>query len=118
MAETGRLYRVLAELTYAGATLAPDALDAFVQQVRRTGGLGEPAFGLRASGQHTVLVTATVRQTDPVAALADFNGALDRALLTGLFEEFDVTGKVMRLAPAESAERVYWTHDQVWQPLG
>ena len=55
-----------------------------------------------------VTVTATVDAANPRAALALVDEALDRALITtGLFEEFDVTGKVLRVAPLQEADRIY-----------
>ena len=55
-----------------------------------------------------VTVRATVDAANPRAALAMVDEALDRALMTtGLFEEFDVTGKVLRVAPLQHADRIH-----------
>ena len=55
-----------------------------------------------------VSVSATVDAVNPRAALALVDEALDRALMTtGLFEEFDVTGKVLRAAPLQRANRIH-----------
>ena len=55
-----------------------------------------------------VTVSATVDAANPRAALALVDEALDRALMTtGLFEEFDVTGKVLRVAPLQQADRIH-----------
>ncbi|HEY4466027.1 MAG TPA: hypothetical protein VGN41_25425, partial [Streptosporangiaceae bacterium] len=52
---------------------------------------------------------ATVRAGNPREALSQLDEALDDALMaTGLFEEFDVTGKVLRVGPL----------DQVWRLSG
>jgi hypothetical protein len=48
-----------------------------------------------------------VPAANPRVALAVVDDALDRALMmTGLFEEFDVTGKVLRVAPLQQAGRI------------
>lgn len=52
-------------------------------------------------------VGATVDAANHRVALAVVDEALDHALMmTGLFEEFDVTGKVLRVAPLERADRI------------
>ncbi|HEY2639951.1 MAG TPA: hypothetical protein VGI66_08715 [Streptosporangiaceae bacterium] len=44
---------------------------------------------------------------DAGVALAVVDEALEQALITtGLFEDFDVTGKVLRVAPQERADRI------------
>jgi hypothetical protein len=49
-------------------------------------------------------VTVTVRATHPLDAVADVSRCVDQALLaTGLFEVFDVTGRMLRVAPPERA---------------
>ena len=53
-----------------------------------------------------VTVAATVRAARPLAALMQLDGALDDALMaTGLFEEFDVTGKTLHAAPLDHVWR-------------
>ncbi len=52
-------------------------------------------------------VSATVDAANPGVALAVVDDALDQALMmTGLFEEFDVTGKALPAAPLERAEQI------------
>jgi hypothetical protein len=52
-------------------------------------------------------VRATVRGPTPVDAVTRLDASLNQSLMaTGLFEEFDVTGKVLRIAPLELAERI------------
>jgi hypothetical protein len=54
-----------------------------------------------------VTVSATADAANRRVALAVVDDALDRALMmTGLFEEFDVTGKVLRVAPLQQAGRI------------
>jgi hypothetical protein len=49
-----------------------------------------------------LIVSASLSAARPLAALSMVDEALDRALMTtGLFEEFDVTGKVLRVAPSQ-----------------
>jgi hypothetical protein len=49
-----------------------------------------------------------VNAANPRAALAVVDEALDCALMTTcLFEEFDVTGKVLRVAPLQQADRIH-----------
>jgi hypothetical protein len=51
-----------------------------------------------------VVVSATLRSDNPLEAVGRLSTVLDRALLgTGLFEMFDVTGRVLRVAPLEWA---------------
>lgn len=53
-----------------------------------------------------VIVRATLTATTPLAAMARLDKAIDDALMaSGLFEEFDVTGKVLRAAPLDHASR-------------
>jgi len=105
MPNSGRIFCVVTELTYLAGTIPPETLAAVTASVRRSESLWDLAFGVRAADRDTVLIAATLRQTDPVAAITEVAGVVDRALLTtGLFEEFDVTGKVLRVAPAEAGE--------------
>jgi hypothetical protein len=49
----------------------------------------------------------TVEAANPGVVMAVVDNALDQALtMTGQFEEFDVTGKVLLVAPLERAERI------------
>jgi hypothetical protein len=115
---------VLIELTYAGGTLPDDARDALTGAVRGEVGtdvgdddIRDLSFGVGAQ-QHSILtVSATVRETSPLAAITRLDRSLDRAMMTtGLFEEFDTTGKVLRVAPREQAKRVYRLADQASIP--
>ena len=55
-----------------------------------------------------VTVSATVDAANPRAALALVDEALDRALMTtGLFDDFDVTGNVLRVARLQQADRFH-----------
>jgi hypothetical protein len=59
-------------------------------------------------GSRSVLsISASLLANKPSTALGTVEEALDQALMsTGLFEEFDVTGKVIRVAPLEHADRI------------
>lgn len=49
-----------------------------------------------------VTIAAIVDARKPLAAISQLDAAVDDALLaTGLFEEFDVTGKMLSAAPLE-----------------
>jgi hypothetical protein len=110
----GRRYRVLIEITYGGGRLPDEARAALASAMRVSGRAHRGQRGRRgADGTITVsadpysivAITATVRAGNPREALSQLDEALDDALMaTGLFEEFDVTGKVLRVGPL----------DQVW----
>jgi hypothetical protein len=49
-------------------------------------------------------VSVTLVADRPLAAITRLDGALDDSLIaTGLFEEFDVTGRVLQVAPVDRA---------------
>ena len=108
MAVDGRQFCALIEITYAAGTLPADKRDALESAIAAA--MGEPAdlVFTMSSHAHTVLaLRAKSRGTDPLAAITRLDAALDRSLMaTGLFEEFDVSGRVLRVAPWESAERL------------
>jgi hypothetical protein len=57
-------------------------------------------FRVSSAARDVVAVGVTLRASNSVDAIADAVAAVDRALMrTGLFEEFDVTGKVLDVAP-------------------
>jgi hypothetical protein len=101
----GRLYHTRIEVSYLGGTLPDDERDA----VRHALLARLPDLSvLVAPGRHQILrVAATVRADNPREALARLGAVLDQALLrTGLFEQFDVTGAVLRVAPVERAAAI------------
>jgi hypothetical protein len=105
----GRPYRVLASLTYLGGTLDGDNREALRAAVGANLGIPGPdlSFSVSTDPHNVVTVGVTLRAANPVDLLGRLNGAVDRSLIaTGLFEEFDVTGKVIRIAPLELADRL------------
>jgi hypothetical protein len=105
----GRRYCVLIEITYAGGRLPDDEREALVSAIRAHAGHDSwQAVVTVSPDPYSILAAgATLRAPNPRAALAELDGALDDALMaTGLFEQFDVTGKVLRVAPLDQAYRI------------
>lgn len=103
----GRSSWVLIEIIYAGGRI-PDhvreMLAAAIRVPRRRGGWPVEVTVLPGSGS---VISASLLASKPSAALGAAEEALDQALMsTGLFEQFDVTGKVIRVAPLEHAGRI------------
>jgi hypothetical protein len=109
MAVDGRQFCALIEITYAAGTLPADTRDALVSAIAAAmGGPADLSFTVSSHPYSVIAVRARLRGTDPLAAITRLDTALDRSLMTtGLFEEFDVSGRVLRVAPWESAERLY-----------
>jgi hypothetical protein len=88
---------------YLGGTLPPDGYQALVDAVRAAA-QGDVSCAVAPDAYDVFVVTSAVRAPNPLAALAALDAALDRSLIaTGLFEEFDVSGKVLYVGPAELA---------------
>lgn len=105
----GRRYCVLIEITYAGGRLADELRQMLTAEIRVPGTRAGRNLVVTVSPDSVsiITVTAAVDAANPRAALAVVDEALDRALMTtGLFEEFDVTGKVLRVAPQQQADRI------------
>ncbi len=106
MALRGRRYLAAVEITYLGGTLPDDLFTVLVAAIRRDLGEELTDVSLRSSArQHSTLaVSPTTRADNPLEAVTWLDGAVDRTLMgTGLFEEFDVSGKVLRVAPEDPA---------------
>jgi hypothetical protein len=107
--QPGRRYRVTIEITYVGGRLPDEAsvaLTAMMKTVVR-GDVGDLSFAVSGDPYSVLTVRAAVRGDSPVDAVTRVEALLDRSLLaTGLFEEFDVTGKVLHVAPLERTERI------------
>jgi hypothetical protein len=106
----GRRYCVLIEMTYAGGRLDDDRRQMLTAEINVPGARANRDLVVTMSPDAVSIVTvsATVDAANPRAALALVDEALDRALMTtGLFEEFDVTGKVLRVAPLQQANRIH-----------
>ena len=102
-----RHYRVIIEVSYAGGLLADDRLQMLTSEISISGLRGGQEVTAAVSAERLSILTlsATVGAANPRAALTLVDEALDRALMsTGLFEEFDITGKVLRVAPLQQAE--------------
>lgn len=115
MAERGRLYRVLMEFTHLSGVLPPDAVEALDRASRPGVDAALPGLSLRVPARRpgVLLVEATVREGTPALAVARVSAVLHRAfVVTGLFEELDVTGALVRLAPVEHADRLWWPLDE------
>jgi hypothetical protein len=98
-----RSYRARIEVTYLGGSLPDDAAEALAGAVSEAaaGIASRLSFAVSAQNYDTVVLSATVRGGSSVEAITNLNAALDDAMFrTGLFERFDVTGKVLRIAPS------------------
>jgi hypothetical protein len=103
-----RRYCVIIEVTYAGGRLADDRRDMLTAQINLPAPASKDlAVTVSPDAVSILTVSATVDAANHRVALAVVDEALDQALMmTGLFEEFDVTGKVLRAAPLERADRI------------
>ena len=104
-----RRYRVIIEITYAGGRLADDRRQMLTAEFNVPGTRSgrDAVITVSPDSVSIVKVSATVDAANPRGALAVVDDALDRALMmTGLFEKFDVTGKVLRVAPLHQAGRI------------
>ena len=110
VAVRGRQFCALIEITYAGGTLPGDTRDALASAISAAMGetVSHLSFTVSSHAYARMTVHAKLRGTDPLAAITQLDAALDRSLIaTGLFEEFDVSGRVLRVAPWESSERLH-----------
>lgn len=65
------------------------------------------SFAVSSHPYGALKVCATARGASPVDAVTQLDTSFNQSLTaTGLFEEFDVTGKVLRVAPLELGERI------------
>jgi hypothetical protein len=101
----GRLYYVLIEVTYLSGTLPNDEREALRGTLRAR--IPELSLAVANRPHNVVRVSATLRADNPLEAVAELSMVLDRALLgTGLFESFDATGRVLRVAPLERRKAI------------
>jgi hypothetical protein len=64
------------------------------------------SFAVSSHSYSRVTIGATLVENRPLEALTRLDSALDESLMaTGLFEEFDTSGKVLRVAP----------NDRIWR---
>jgi hypothetical protein len=104
----GRRYQVEIEIEYAGRSLSRDTAGTLERSVRAAldNQASDLSFLVSSDVYNRVIVGATLTATTPLAAMARLDGALDDALMaSGLLEEFDVTGKVLHVAPLDHASR-------------
>jgi uncharacterized membrane protein len=102
---SGREYHAVIETAYLGGTLPDDEREALRRALRVS--IPELSLTLATEPRNVVVVAATLRAEDPVEAVGRLSTVLDGALLiTGLFELFDATGRVLRVAPLERAGTV------------
>ncbi|WP_173160255.1 hypothetical protein [Phytohabitans suffuscus] len=98
----GRLYSTLVEMVYLSGTLPDDEREALRGALWAS--IPELSLTVVTQPYNVVRVVATLRADNPLGAMSELSMALDRALLgTGLFEAFDATGRVLRVAPLERA---------------
>lgn len=105
----GRQYHVVIEITYAGGRLPSDAREALTSVMETIVGDAVSHLSLTVSSHpyNVLTVRGTVRGSSPVDAVTRLDMPVDQSLIaTGYFEEFDVTGKILRVAPLELAERI------------
>lgn len=100
---TGRRYLVTVEAEYAGRTVEPETVRSLDRAIRQlTGKHASITLTVSPDTYSRLTVRGILTATTPLAAMARLDKAVDDALtVTGLFEEFDVTGKVLHAAPAE-----------------
>jgi hypothetical protein len=106
--EHGRRYHAAIEIVYTGGLLPSGACESLISAVGAALGEKIPDLSCTVSSHpySRVTISATLVENRPLAALTRLDSALDESLMAaGLFEEFDVTGKVLRVAP----------HDHVWR---
>ena len=116
-APRGRKYQAEVEITYTGGMLPDDVRESFASALARA--MGDDASGLSwsvSSDPYSRLsVSVVLVAARPLAAITRLDTALDNTLMaTGLAEEFDVTGRVLQVAPVD---RVWREHDARPRPV-
>jgi len=104
----GRQYRAEAEITYTAGTLPDDVREVLTSALTQAMGAekAELSWSVSSGPYSRLTVSATLVADRPLAAITRLDRALDESLTaTGLLEEFDVTGRVLRVAPADRAWR-------------
>jgi hypothetical protein len=134
-------YHVIVEITYVGgreplpdhsrASLAAALAEALSAEGREHNFTAADVAMADTPAEYrsrsTVTLSATLQKarpsgmTNPLEAMTRFDQSLDRALLvSGLFEEFEVSRKVLRVAPAEQIDQLVkrppdWTAPSWWR---
>ncbi|MFL6077966.1 MAG: hypothetical protein ACJ73S_31765 [Mycobacteriales bacterium] len=136
-------YHVIVEITYVGgreplpdhsrASLAAALTEALSAEGREHNftaadlAMADTPAAYRSRSMVTLSATlqkarpAPGGMTNPLEAMTRFDRSLDRALLaSGLFEEFEVSRKVLRVAPVEQVDQMVrrppdWTAPSWWR---
>jgi hypothetical protein len=103
-AARGRRYRALVEIMYAGGSLPPETYEQLTGAVRA---VIEPhaielSFSVSADPYSVLTVEAILAGGNPLEVISRLDHAVDQSLWTsGLFQEFDFSGRLLRIAPLE-----------------
>src|SRR4051794_1006575 len=100
-----RSFKARIEVTYMGGSLPNDAAEALAAAVSEAvaGAASGLSFSVSTHHYDTIVLSATLRGGSSLEAIARLNTALDDAMFqTGLFERFDVSGKVLQIGPLET----------------
>jgi hypothetical protein len=94
----GRTYHARIDFAYLGGALPEDECRALTVALQRS--TPEASLSVATESHSSVTVTATLRADSPLEAIANLTRCVDQALFgTGLFEEFDATGRTLHVAP-------------------
>jgi hypothetical protein len=102
----GRQYEVIIELTRPADDDPTDSLESLRQALSSRVDTRQCELVFAAQPGGVVRVEAVLRAATPLEAAARVDRLLDDALIwTGMFEEFDVTGKRLYSAPLDISRR-------------
>ncbi len=104
----GRQYQVEVEITYTAGKLPDDVRESLTSALAKAMDAADAdvSWAVLSGPYSRLMLTATLRADRPLAAITRLDTALDESLtVTGLLEEFDVTGRILRVAPADKAWR-------------
>ena len=110
-ARPGRQYRAQAEIAYTGGMLPDDVRESLCSALEKAMAPEGSSLSWSVSSDpySRLTVTVTLAADRPLAAITRLDAALDDSLTAaGLAEEFDVTGRVLQVAPV----------DRVWREHG
>jgi hypothetical protein len=110
MPVVGRKIHVHISLVFIAGRIPPETTDAFRSAM--IDDIGSICDSLRIIGDEHLLVCAVIRAKHSLDALQTADVATNRCLVrTGLFEEFDVTGRDLRgLAQEHAASALHCAH--------
>jgi len=109
-----RLFRVELRMVFLGGTFDEDGRQAWERAFLKAGpaSVRDRRMTVTADPYNVVEVTAEVRARNAVEAGDVANRVVDDALLgTGLFDQFDVSGKSLAVRPAEWSRPAH-VHDR------